>query len=165
MTYTKLLALTLAAMAASFNVTQAQTLSDVYVGINAGTTLQTENRGVLGANLGYMLCKYFHVEATYDYNQVTGNPNNAQMLMVNAVAGVPNISIFTPYVLAGTGVGWNAAGSTTGDGLGLYNVGVGFKVALSDKLSLDNRYRYVAPYNAASGRDAQVITTGLNYRF
>jgi opacity protein-like surface antigen len=87
------------------------------------------------------------------------------MIMFNAVASYPNTSVFTPYVLAGTGLGWNAASGTNNGTMGMWNVGAGFHVALSPQLSLDNRYRYVGPYNSATGRDAQVITTGINYKF
>ena len=165
MTFTKAAFAAVTALFLSVTAANAQALDGTYMGLNMGTTMQNANRGVIGMNAGYQFTPNFAAEATYDYNQVNSNPNNGQMFMVNVVAGLPNTSIFTPYVLAGTGVGWNAAGSTTGGTLGLYNVGAGFKVALSDKLSLDNRYRYVGPYNAASGRDAQVITTGINYRF
>ena len=144
----------------------AQPADAFYVGLNVGTTMQDANRGVIGGNAGWQFHQNFAVEATYDYNQVTGTPNNGQIFMANAVAGYPNHTPFTPYMLVGTGIGWNAAGNTTGGGsMGMWNVGAGFRVHLSDKLSLDNRYRYVAPYNAASGRDAQVITTGINYQF
>lgn len=109
----------------------ADPLKGVYVGANLGTTMQDANRGMMGANIGYQFCNNFAGEGTYDYNQVTGSPNNAQMLMFNAVAGYPNSSPFTPYVLGGTGVGWNAAGNTTSNSaLGLWDVGAGFKVAI-----------------------------------
>lgn len=166
MNFRELALAAIATLALSMSPAVAEPLKGVYVGAHLGTTMQDANRGMMGANLGYQFCNNFAVEATYDYNQVTGSPNNAQMLMFNAVAGYPNSSPFTPYVLVGTGVGWNAAGNTTSNSaLGLWDVGAGFKVAISDRLSLDNRYRYVAPYNSASGRDAQVITTGINYKF
>lgn len=166
MNYCKVALAAVAALVLGITGAVAQQLNGVYVGANLGTTMQDTNRGLIGANVGYQFHHNFAVEATYDYNQVTGSPNNGQTLMFNAVAGYPNNSQFTPYVLVGTGVGWNAAGSTTSNSsMGMWNVGAGFKVSITDKLSLDNRYRYVGPYNAASGRDAQVITTGINYQF
>jgi opacity protein-like surface antigen len=165
MTFTKVAVAALTALVLSVTAAQAQSLNGVYVGANLGNTMQDSNRGMIGINLGYLFQENFAVETTYDYNQVSGNPNNAQMIMFNAVASYPNTSVFTPYVLAGTGLGWNAASGTNNGTMGMWNVGAGFHVALSPQLSLDNRYRYVGPYNSATGRDAQVITTGINYKF
>ena len=138
-----------------------------FVGASIGSSTTEQSRIDLGVNAGYQFGQYVRVEADYGYGvRTTGD---AQTLMVNAIAQyrIPDTTL-TPYVLVGTGVGFsNYTSARSGDVVGLYNVGVGARVALNKNVELDARYRYVEPFNVSESgiKQENRVTVGLNYRF
>jgi opacity protein-like surface antigen len=139
-----------------------------YVGANAGRAFQNVSDVTGGLQAGYQAHRNFRIEATYDHmwNSAARNSNIA---MVNAIAQqrIPSTTV-TPYILAGVGLEFNEFSTALRDGRynGLYNVGAGVRVAISNRLELDTRYRYVAPVSSgASTVRASVVTAGVTYRF
>ncbi len=141
-------------------------LAGVYVGGFAGSNFRDATDYQVGGVLGYQINRNWGAEVTYDYNQLN-NRTDGQMVMANVVYGrqVGQTAI-TPYVLAGTGMGWNALGvSNTGSNLALYNVGGGVRLNLVQNVDLDARYRYVGAFNDTLGANYNVVTGGINVRF
>ena len=142
--------------------------SGFYVGGNIGSSTDQKNRTNLGMTAGYQYGKYFRVEADYDHAWRTSGTGN--MLMGNVVAQyrIPNSTV-TPYVLAGAGVGFDKFGNvkSSGDIVGLYNVGAGVRVAVSESVELDARYRNVRPFDTKNVgvKEQNIFTVGANYRF
>jgi opacity protein-like surface antigen len=82
---------------------------------------------------------------------------------LNAIAGYPIRSV-TPYVLAGTGWGFNGAGDKHKNTQTLWNVGGGMMVNLNRNWQLDARYRYVESWDGNRAAE-NLVGMGLNYRF
>ena len=136
----------------------------MYVGVNTGGNFRDHTRTSVGAVVGYQLTRNVAAEVTYDYNN-THALNNGQLVMGNLVVG-HRMGAFTPYALAGAGMGWNAYGTHgTGTNQGLYNVGGGMRVNLVSNIDLDARYRYVAGFNTADTFHQHLVTGGVNLRF
>lgn len=138
-----------------------------FVGGSVGSTTDKSSRIDLGANFGYQYGPYVRAEVDYDNVRRTTGVGNT--LTVDGVAQyrIPNSTV-TPYVLAGGGIGFNAlANVKTGDEVALYNVGAGVRVAVSNNVELDVRYKDVAPFNNdhVTVKRADVVTAGVNYRF
>jgi opacity protein-like surface antigen len=159
------------ALLATIGVANAQDIqadrTGTYVGGMIGSTPQQGAQTDVGLAAGYQFHPNVRVEATYDYLwRNTGS--NGQMLMVNGIAQyrIPT-SVVTPYVLAGTGVGFEGFGSTkNGNAEMLYNVGAGVRFAVSRDVELDARYRYISHFNnAASSTNVNMLTVGANWRF
>jgi opacity protein-like surface antigen len=73
----------------------------------------------------------------------------------------------TPYALLGAGVGMNRLNTTNGNtSVALYNVGAGARVAVSQNIDLDLRYRHFAAFESVNGRKgANMVTVGAAYKF
>jgi opacity protein-like surface antigen len=159
------------ALLATVGVASAQDIqadrTGMYVGGMIGSTPQKGAQTDLGVVAGYQLHPNARVEAAFD-NLWRNTGSNGQMLMVNAVAQyrIPT-SVVTPYVLAGTGVGFNSFGTTNiGSAEMLYNVGAGVRFAVSRNVELDARYRYISHFNtSAANANANMLTVGANWRF
>lgn len=138
-------------------------LSGFYVGINGGSTFESNSDFTIGGLVGYQLTPNFAAELAYDFNQ-RSNQDNGQLLMVNAVAGYPMFNNrVTPYALAGLGAGFDYFGNSNGNAETVYNVGGGVRINLVSSVDLDVRYRYVSTFN--DGNDANMLTGGLTFRF
>lgn len=152
----------------------------LFTGVDAGSTVTGSGRINGGAVVGYQYNPYLRSELTYDY---LGNTNKeSQAVIVNAVGQyrVPNTS-FTPYVLAGVGGGVGGLGSQSHDTAlemkkhisvhdgqpeAVFNAGVGVRVAVSNSVEVDARYRYMGHLTTEKNlNDAQMMTVGLNYRW
>ena len=139
-----------------------------YVGVTAGGAVDTSGNyndllnnstpslGVVG---GRQITNNLAVEATYDYFLERNGVGSGQSVFVNGVAGyrIPN-TMFTPYVLAGTGYGFDSLGDRT-----LYNVGAGVRADVTRSLSLDVRYRHMNNWD--NDNRMNVVTGGINFRF
>jgi opacity protein-like surface antigen len=164
--------ITVAALVTLFTANVAQASDPVnadrngfYLGGTIGSTLQTNSKISTGLETGYQWTPYVRTELTYDYSWLTvGNSSN---LVANVVGQyrIPNSTV-TPYVLVGTGFGFYNVGDQPNSTTGIYNAGAGVRIAVSRSVELDARYRYVAPYSYADGRNAaNLLTVGANYRF
>lgn len=141
------------------------TLSGLYVGANAGSTFENNSDYTVGLSVGYQFTPNFGAEVTYDYNQRSND--SGQLAMVNGVAGLPLFNgRVTPYALAGVGAGFDYFGNrnNSNDTEMMYNVGGGVRFNVVGGLDLDVRYRYVGSFDS-TGRDANLVTGGVNYRF
>jgi opacity protein-like surface antigen len=138
----------------------------VYLGANAGSNFRTGSDYQVGGSLGYQFTPTYAVEVTYDYNDIT-RTTNSQAVMLNGVYSRRlGASGFTPYALAGAGMGWNGLGvSGTGSNATLYNVGAGMRVNVSGPVDLDLRYRYMAPVDFTNGYTQHALTGGLRINF
>ena len=141
--------------------------SGLYVGGTLGSSTENKSRVDLGGSVGYQVGPYARVEADFDHAWRTNGVGN--MAMANAIGQyrIPNSTV-TPYVLAGAGIGFDRFGSSSsGNAIGLYNVGAGVRMAVSQSVELDARYRYVAPIssNKMGSREQNLFTVGAAYRF
>jgi len=141
--------------------------SGLYIGGNLGSSTDNKSRIDLGGAVGYQVGPYARVEADFDHAWRSNGVGN--MAMANAIGQyrIPN-STLTPYVLAGVGVGIDKFGAThTGNSQALYNVGAGMRVAVSESVELDARYRMVhtVDSNKVATRDQNLFTLGAAYRF
>jgi opacity protein-like surface antigen len=142
--------------------------SGAYVAGNmGGSNTKTSQMTVNGA-VGYQVLPYARVELDFDHAFQTNGAGN--MVTANAIGQyrIPSSSI-TPYVLAGAGMGLDKFGSLKkgGSEKALYNVGAGVRVAVSQSVDLDVRYRNVRPFEAAhvAVKDRNLFTAGVGYRF
>jgi len=138
-----------------------------YVGGSVGSSTDNKSRIGAGVVAGYQVMPYARVELDMDHAWRTNGTGN--MMMANAI-GQYRItgSTVTPYVLAGAGYGFDKFGSLKNHGqVALYDVGAGVRVALSQTVELDARYRNVRPVEAnhVALKDQHLFSAGLNYRF
>ena len=150
---------------------QAQDLKNldrngIYVGGSLGTQLDQHKQATVGVTAGYQVVPYARVEL--EYNNMWQRRTQGQSLFAHGIAQyrIPNTR-FTPYALAGVGVGFNSLGSAReGDGKMLYDLGGGVRYAVTDSIELDARYRNVRAFDTATrNRAADVVSLGVNYRF
>lgn len=141
--------------------------SGFYAGVSAGKFASSKDHLNLGGNVGYQMGRFVRLET--DYNHQWGNGRTGQTLFGNAIGQyrLPNTTV-TPYVLAGVGMGFNGLGQVkTGDVTGLYQIGAGVRVAISQNIEVDGRFTNIRPFSAASAsvkRD-NMFTVGANFRF
>ena len=143
----------------TFTAVKAAEDTGFYVGGNLGTTVNNNQRVDLGFNTGYQISPFVRGELTYDYRKFDRANNN---VMVNAIVQLPTGTPFTPYVLVGTGIAVSGSQSEMA-----YNVGGGLRVAVTDNVELDTRYRYTDTFkaNAFNRPGDNSFTLGVNYRF
>ncbi|CAB4122542.1 Outer membrane protein beta-barrel [uncultured Caudovirales phage] len=139
----------------------------VYVGGNLGSSTDSNSRIGMGVVAGYQAVPYARVELDIDHAWRTTGTGDMVMANVIGQYRIPGSTV-TPYVLAGAGYGFDKFGSVKNHGqVALYDVGAGVRIALSQNVELDARYRNVRPIEAhnASLKDQHLLSAGLNYRF
>jgi opacity protein-like surface antigen len=133
--------------------------TDFYIGGSIGTSTDDKSRINIGIDAGVQLGSYFRVEADVDRAWRTDGKDGYRVTL-NGIGQyrIPN-SVVTPYVIAGGGYAL--------DGTAIWNVGAGTRIALSQAVELDLRYREVRPFEdrKTALKQDHVFTTGLNYRF
>jgi opacity protein-like surface antigen len=138
----------------------------IYLGANLGSSLDSDSRITLGAAAGYQLHRNLRLEVAYDNLRLQSG--NGHMLSANVVPQyrIPRSTV-TVYGLAGAGIGWDRWGiGGTGSATTSYVVGAGVRVAVSERVELDARYRFVNPFDRGQGLvDTQIGTVGVAYRF
>lgn len=153
------LGLTSSAMAADFTfknvplppVRSQAAITPFFAGVNAGNLYDTENY-TLGATAGAHLSDYLAAEVAYDHD----HDNDANLLTGNLI--IQNSGhLVTPYILGGVGYRWADVDES------VWNVGAGAKVALTDNIDFDARYRHVVGFE--TDREDDVITGGLIFKF
>lgn len=144
----------------------ASPLRGLYIGasVDAGGEKPQESR-VWGNSLtlGYELNRNVAVEAVASYNYSDSKHDAGQTGFVNLVVGQP-IGRFTPYVLAGAGVGVNGAGNHDKNPDALWNVGGGIAYNVTRNWQLDARYRYVDGFRDDRTYE-HAVSLGVNYKF
>jgi len=141
----------------------------LYVGTQVGRSFQATSDLSAGVQVGYQVHRNVRVEANYDHFWNGAGSRNFNAVTFNAIGQqrIPGTSL-TPYVLGGVGVEFNEFRSAMNDGSyrGIYNVGAGMRVAISNNLEVDARYRYIAPITSRGDTVRGSMTTlGLVYRF
>lgn len=119
---------------------------------------------------GYEFNRVFAVEGTVDFNYRNATRHGStheglagQALFVNAIFTAPTGRL-APYALLGAGAGFSGSGNANRDPIALWNYGGGLVYRVSDRWSLDGRYRRVeSVYNDRAGENA--FSLGVNYRF
>ena len=167
----KVLALTAMTLISGAALTQTASatptvLNGVYVGAAVGSTMQKDSDVTTGVVLGYRFNRVLNAELTYDHEWRTGQ--NGGLLMLNGVAELPVHRQVRPYVLVGAGLGFDRYNQNRSDrnGTPMYNVGAGVRVAVTQNVDVDARYRYVDAFNTGEGQQrASIVTLGVNYRF
>lgn len=123
-----------------------------YLGINAGTAINSSNY-LLGLNAGVQFNNNVAGEVSYTYSH---NFNTSHLVTANILLQT-NIGQFTPYVLGGVGYTWSGRNEA------VWNIGAGTKVALTQNIDFDFRYRYVSGFDTK--RSANLVTGGFIFRF
>ena len=164
---------TMAFSTAAFAADQAATdpvhadRAGIYVGGNLGNSTDDKSRTGVGAVVGYQVMPYARVEADFDHAWRTNGTGNMAMANVIGQYRIPNSTV-TPYVLAGAGYGFDKFGSLKSHGqVALYDVGAGVRVAVSQSVELDVRYRNVRPVadQKVNLKDQNLFSVGAAYRF
>ena len=107
----------------------------------------------------------FRGELAYDYLDKHGRKGAGQSVVANGIVQyqVPG-TIFTPYLLAGAGYGWQAYGDEA-----VYNVGGGLRAELTKSVDLDLRAKRVSNLRWGNFNDTSfhtdVLTAGVSYKF
>ena len=111
----------------------------------------------MGVNGGYEFHKNGRLEAIYDHMFMPGT-NNLDQLGGNVILQVPTSGYMTPYALTGIGYQWQ-----NGINQGMWNVGAGARLAVTNHMDLDLRYRYVQGfYNQSSNN---LVGLGTTFKF
>lgn len=168
----KIFAIAAAFIALTFSVALASDpvkadRSGFYAGGSVGSSTDNQSRIDLGMNAGYQIGANIRAEVNYDHAWKTNGTGNMAMVNVIGQYRIPNSTV-TPYVLAGVGYGFDGLGSVKNGGQKpLYDVGAGVRIAVSESVELDARYRNVRPINAtnASVKDGHMFSVGAGYRF
>jgi opacity protein-like surface antigen len=141
--------------------------SGAYITGSLNGSTWDKNKLDLGAAAGYQIMPYARAEVTVDHAFQTGN-KTGNMVMGNVIGQyrIPSSSI-TPYVLLGAGVGSDRLGTNKDGTAMLWNAGAGVRVAVSQSVDLDLRYRNVRPIEAkhAVNKDLHLFGAGVSYRF
>lgn len=141
--------------------------SGAYIGGSIGSSTDNHSRIDLGMNAGYQVGRFMRAEVAVDHAwRATGT---GDMVTGNLIGQyrIPN-STLTPYVLVGAGYGFDKLGSAKKDGaVALGTVGAGMRVAVSESVDFDFRYREVRPLSAAHAQNKQLhlFSVGAQYRF
>jgi opacity protein-like surface antigen len=144
----------------------ATSMTQYYVGGNAGWDAQSDRAYSVGAVAGWNVLPFLAVEGTYDLsradNKVRGDWNYGNTVAVNAVPQykIPGTD-FTAYALGGVGYKWN----TQAADYAVYNVGGGLKYEFTKTLDLDARYRRVDAIDSKKGAPEDRVTAGVNVKF
>ena len=143
--------------------------TDFYAGGSLGASTDNHSRTNVGVNAGVQLGSFFRVEADADRAwRTVGTPGYRVTLNGIGQYRIPN-SVVTPYVLAGGGYALDGLASLKDKNgqTAIWNVGAGTRLALSQSVELDLRYREVRPFEdrKVALKQDHVFTAGLNYRF
>ena len=141
--------------------------SGLYIGGNLGNGTDDKARMGVGAVVGYQVMPYARVEADFDHAWRTNGTGNMAMANVIGQYRIPNSTV-TPYFLAGAGYGFDKFGSLKKHGeVALYDVGAGVRVAVSQSVELDVRYRNVRAIQdvKVNNKEENLFSAGINYRF
>lgn len=146
-----------------FTATAPAAATGFYAGVRGSYATEFE-KGAVGANVGY---EYGSLRFEGAYDRLGLGKAGVNMLTGNVIYGY-KLGNLTPYVLGG-------AGFASGQGFqfdvnhAVYNVGGGVRFAVTEKIELDGRYRFVQAIrkDGVTGERAydHLLTAGVNYKF
>jgi opacity protein-like surface antigen len=157
------------ALLLSFGIAKAEsTATGAYVGGSLGGSPTQSTRIVTGLQGGYQVMPFARVELDYDHAWTTSK-TAGNLLIADAIGQypIPNTKV-TPYMLVGAGYGFDNFGQRhSGDAHAVYNLGAGVRMAVSQSVDLDLRYRNVRNFeeHSATHRDMNLFTAGVAYNF
>jgi len=120
-----------------------------------------------GAVAGYEFNPWLRGEADFNYwfKSPNSNVGSGQALTANAIVQSPvQFYRITPYALVGVGSGWNGMGNASGNAQAIYNLGLGARYALTNRVDLDARYTQVNAWQN-SNTQADQFTIGAEFKF
>ena len=137
-----------------------------------GTKFKSKAGFVIGLGGGYRFNEFFRSDLMLQYRQAKSKKVNTVSIkyisydtMLNGYLDAHNDTIFTPYLVAGVGIG-HARAKFSNDGSAakktnfVWNVGLGCQAKVYDKTSLDLGYRYV--HLGDVKKDASKIKLGVH---
>lgn len=141
--------------------------SGLYAGGSIGSSTDERNRINVGAVVGYQIGNFVRVES--EFERAWRSTGAGEMATVNAIGQyrIPNSTI-TPYVLVGGGYAFDKLGSIkSGSAVPVYDAGAGVRVAVSESVEFDFRYRNVRPVHdlKSAAKDEHLFSAGAQYRF
>lgn len=139
-----------------------------YTGAFLGSATHTNDRITAGVNAGYQFNRFLRTEVVFDHAWKS-NVGAGSRATLNAIGQyrIPGTTI-TPYVLAGAGYAFDSLGSVKkGGAVPVYTFGAGTRVAVSERVDLDLRYRNIRAINDTNARvrDGHLLTVGATYKF
>ncbi len=139
-----------------------------YTGAFVGGAIHNSDRITAGVNAGYQFNRFLRTEAVFDHGWKS-NAGAGSRATLNAIGQyrIPGTTV-TPYVLAGAGYAFDSLGSVKrGVAVPVYVLGAGTRVAVSERVDLDLRYRNVRAFNETNARvrDGHLFTVGAVYKF
>lgn len=124
-------------------------------------TSEHDERMSYGAAFGREVLPFLRAEVAYDYidENTKKGLGHGQTLVANAIGQykIPGTPI-VPYVLVGTGYGWQSFGDRA-----VYNVGAGARFEVTKVVDLDVRYKRIGNYDNSKTDD--VVTAGVSVKF
>ena len=141
--------------------------SGLYVGGSIGSSTDDKSRIDVGAVVGYQVGSFVRAEAEFERNWRTNGAGEMATVNVIGQYRIPN-STLTPYVLAGGGYTFDKLGSIkSGGATPVYDAGAGLRVAVSESVDFDFRYRNVRPLRdlKSAVKDEHLFSIGAEYRF
>lgn len=145
-----------------FAAAPAAVTSGFYAGVR-GTYATEAAKGSLGGNAGY---EFGALRVEGDYDRLGLGKTGANLATANVIYGY-KLGNLTPYVLGGAGVK-SADGFKADANHAVYNVGGGVRFAVTEKIELDARYRFVQAIRKDAFGDRaydHLLTAGVNYKF
>lgn len=134
-----------------------------YAGVRGSYATELE-KGAVGANAGY---EYGNFRVEGDYDRLGLGKAGVNLATGNVIYGY-KVGNLTPYVLGGAGLAGRDGDFRFDVNHAVYNVGGGVRFAVTEKIELDARYRFVqAVKKDAAGDRAydNLFTAGVNYKF
>lgn len=117
----------------------------------------------LGAVIGYRYNPNIAAELAFtQFFEQDGIADDGQALVVNGIASLPTGTVFTPYLLAGVGAGFNGLGHGD-DPQAIYNLGGGLRYSVNESVDLDVRYTHVDAWESSIDNDS--VTAGISFKF
>lgn len=151
-------------------VAQSKDASDrgFFLGGSVGSLTNKEDQVTIGLNGGYQVNRFLRGEVTVEnaWKQKTGS---GTMVFANVVPQyrIPGTTL-TPYAVAGVGYAFDSLGSIkNGVASPVYNLGLGTRAAITDRIDADLRWRNVRSMNTSNARvrDDHIFTVGGSYKF
>jgi opacity protein-like surface antigen len=135
-----------------------------YAGVRGSYATELE-KGAVGANAGY---EYGNLRFEGNYDRLGLGSTGVNLATGNVIYGY-KLGNLTPYVLGGAGVAGKDGDFKLDVNHAVYNVGGGVRFAVTEKIELDGRYRFVQAIrkDGVTGERAydHLFTAGVNYKF
>lgn len=151
-------------------VAQSKDTSDrgFFLGGHVGSFTGNQDQVTIGLSGGYQVNRFLRAELTAE-NAWKHKTGAGTMVFANVVPQyrIPGTTL-TPYAVAGVGYAFDSLGAVkSGTASPVYNLGLGTRVAITDHLDVDLRWRNVRSMNGSNARvrDDHIFTVGGSYKF